>query len=642
MGKSRERKGKRREMGNGKVKKYLIYIIIIICGVRSTIRSGDIWIDAHGTSSTSGTWNSGIRSDTEGDIYPPYVVRWEKGGWAGAGVNCVPVYNFAIIYNGYVYFGQGNHSRTDMSKWEEPGYVWAWDIATGVTKTGYPIGPLDSGIISVGGGIVIGRDKLYALTQHKLWGWDISGAVPVTITGFPVEITETAGSSITHLHTGLIYYREKLYFCSQWLPGTGNTENVRSYIYVKDGNTGAEVWRRQLPIHGGQTPAAWEGRIYVAERGGYGSNIKIHCFDAETGIDCPNYPIEIVGYEARAMPVIDGGKIYIGTQSGYFYRIDAMTGNIEWTYLTPYYGRDRDEIVSTASIWGDKVYFGGHSGYLYGLYKDRGEIVPGFPVESATIYYQGLPHEVSVAWDGPISTANGIVYTNNGFLTFAIDAETGGVLWYSPMVNIYEGGTYFIYNYESVNIGREEIVSVYPGANSIVVYEKASATATSTITMTHTNTPTLTITETITQTATKTATPSITSSRTESETETATLTRTATVTGSETATITATATETPGEFYLELIGNSPNPFEGETGIIYEIGREAEIRVVIWTISGEKIREIRGGGIKGRNRIEWDGKNRYGRRVSSGIYIYSIEAISGREREQRWGKCAVIR
>jgi hypothetical protein len=82
-----------------KVKIYLLYIIIFICW-ESTLRSGEIWIDGRGTSSTSGTWNSGIRSDTETAIYPPYVKRWEKYEWRGSGENVVPSRNFAIIYNG--------------------------------------------------------------------------------------------------------------------------------------------------------------------------------------------------------------------------------------------------------------------------------------------------------------------------------------------------------------------------------------------------------------------------------------------------------------------------------------------------------------------------------------------------------------
>ena len=627
----------------------LIYIISLIY---IQINAGDIWIDARGTSSTSGTWNSGIRSDTETNIYPPYVVRWVKGAWRGEGINVVPPHNFAFIYNGYVYFGEGNGRDADLGiSLEEPGWVWAWDIASGVTKTGYPLGPLDSGIVSVGGGIVIGENKLYALTTHKLWGWDISGPMPVTLTGFPVEITETVGLPAGYerwvrTENGLIYYRGKIYFVIG--DHRGDTLDNRSYILVKDGNTGEEVWRRQISMHGGQTPAAWEGRIYVAERGGYSTKSKIRCYDAETGVDCANYPIEIEGWVMRTMPIIEGGKIYIGTQGGYFYRIDAITGDVDWYFLTPIHipPPNREEIVSTASIWGDKVYFGVHNGKLYGLYKENGEIVPGFPVMGAS--------------DGPISTANGIVYTNTGVYTFCIKAGNGEVLWFSPVLSYMSGGVTTTYDYASVAIGENEIVSVYGKYNQIVVYSKPTATVTYTETPTMTNTPTETATRTGTATGSITQTWTITETRTATETNTPTITKTAsgsitpsgtntqtnteTLTPTWTASASPTGTATPGEFYLILHGNHPNPAEEGTYIVYEIGRAAEVVVKIYTISGEKIREIKGEGEEGWNSIYWDLKNKRGRRVSSGVYIYSIEASEERERkrEKEWGKIGVIR
>ena len=610
------------------------YIIIIYLIIATQINAGDIWVDYHGTSSTSGTWNSGIRSDTETTIYPPYVKRWEKYEWAGSGVNVVPPGNSVLIYNGYVYFGQGTSSASPYGN-GDPGYVWAWDIATGVTKTGYPLGPLDDGIISIGGGLVIANDKLYALTLHKLWGWNISGPVPVTLTGFPVDITETVGGAYgVYPDSGLIYYKNKIYFTT-----TAKLPDM-AYLYVKNANNGTEVWRKQIGDNGGQTPAAWEGRIYVAERGGYGSTSKIYCYNAETGEDCANYPVEIVGYEVRAMPVIEDGKIYIGTHSGYFYCIDAVTGNINWTFLTPIYITQREEIVSTASIWGDKVYFGVHNGKLYGLYKETGELVPGFPIG----YVDVGGHEETVAGDGPISTANGVVYTNNGVRTFAVDAEDGEILWQSPDVSYYSGGVTFIYNYPSVTIGEREIVSVYPASNGIVLYEMPSPTATMTITPTETATQTQTNTYTNTPSATITNTGSKTETLTNTPTPTITPTPTATGSATESATPSATASETPGEFYLKLIGNSPNPVVEYTDIIYEIGREAEIEVRIYTISGEKVREIRGRGEKGRNSIMWDTRNKRGRGVATGVYIYSIEAVDkmGGKRYKEWGKIAVIK
>ena len=351
------------------MKRISSYIIIFLI-ITIQIYSGDIWIDMYGTSSTSGTWNSGIRSDRETNIRPPFVVNWMKQGWRGEGVNVISPMNWSIVYNGYVYLGEGNCNMKDPSKWEEPGWVWAWDIATGVTKTGYPIGPLDGGIMAMAG-IAIGEGKLYALTVHKLWGWDISGPVPVTLTGFPVEITETVGNDITEFvftDCGITYYRGKLYFPTiSW----SSLQNL--YLYCKSGIDGSEVWRRRLNTGvlgggtGGVGATAWEGRIYVS---GFDTG-KIYCFDAETGADCSGYPIQLTPTMMRTKPIIEEGKMYIGTQSGYFYRIDAASGVIEKVFATPYYlgSGEREQIVSTASIWGDKVYFGVHNGSCMGYIK---------------------------------------------------------------------------------------------------------------------------------------------------------------------------------------------------------------------------------------------------------------------------------
>ena len=103
-----------------KNKKKLCFNLVLIILISGIIYGGNIWIDYYGTSSTSGQWDSGIRSDTTTSITPPYVVRWEKYEWAGAGVNVVPDPNQTLIYDGYVYFGQGNGATWH---WNEPGWV---------------------------------------------------------------------------------------------------------------------------------------------------------------------------------------------------------------------------------------------------------------------------------------------------------------------------------------------------------------------------------------------------------------------------------------------------------------------------------------------------------------------------------------
>ena len=166
------------------------------------------------------------------------------------------------------------------------------------------------------------------------------------------------------------------------------------------------------------------------------------------------------------------------------------------------------------------------------------------------------------------------------------------------------------------------------------------------MTATITQTGTASVTDTITITATQTITETITIISTDTITATQTITGTMTITATQTITatytMTPTALPTQAPFSFKLITNYPNPFRENTYILYELGRSADIKVRIYTISGERTAEINGTGMRGKNRIRWNARNKNGKEVSSGVYIYSIEAISGDERAIAWSKLAVVR
>ncbi len=80
-----------------------------------------------------------------------------------------------------------------------------------------------------------------------------------------------------------------------------------------------------------------------------------------------------------------------------------------------------------------------------------------------------------------------------------------------------------------------------------------------------------------------------------------------------------------------LLQNFPNPFNPETWIPFQLKDESDVVIRIYSLSGELVRELNLGhkpaGIyttKDRAAY-WDGKDRFGMPVSSGIYFYSINA-----------------
>ena len=83
--------------------------------------------------------------------------------------------------------------------------------------------------------------------------------------------------------------------------------------------------------------------------------------------------------------------------------------------------------------------------------------------------------------------------------------------------------------------------------------------------------------------------------------------------------------------HTRLLQNYPNPFNPETWIPYQLASDADVSVIIYNPSGERVRTISIGDqaagsylTKGRAAY-WDGRNAHGELVSSGLYFYHLQA-----------------
>ena len=81
----------------------------------------------------------------------------------------------------------------------------------------------------------------------------------------------------------------------------------------------------------------------------------------------------------------------------------------------------------------------------------------------------------------------------------------------------------------------------------------------------------------------------------------------------------------------QLFQNYPNPFNPETWIPYQLASPAHVRISIWTEDGKLIRTLDLGdkpiGIyQDHDRAAfWDGKNKNGETIASGVYFYTLTA-----------------
>jgi len=80
----------------------------------------------------------------------------------------------------------------------------------------------------------------------------------------------------------------------------------------------------------------------------------------------------------------------------------------------------------------------------------------------------------------------------------------------------------------------------------------------------------------------------------------------------------------PRDFYLGQ--NFPNPFNPVTTISYGLPEPSDVTINIYDISGRRVRQwLISDQRAGWHVMTWDGTNRQGQPLSTGIYLYSLKA-----------------
>jgi hypothetical protein len=74
----------------------------------------------------------------------------------------------------------------------------------------------------------------------------------------------------------------------------------------------------------------------------------------------------------------------------------------------------------------------------------------------------------------------------------------------------------------------------------------------------------------------------------------------------------------------QLRGNYPNPFNPETTISFDLKENANVKIDIFNIKGQRVATIADGDYQvGRHSIIWKGTDLHGKSVSSGVYFYKM-------------------
>ena len=166
---------------------------------------------------------------------------------------------------------------------------------------------------------------------------------------------------------------------------------------------------------------------------------------------------------------------------------------------------------------------------------------------------------------------------------------------------------------------------------------------------TRTQTPSFSATPSFSCTRSSTATGSATPSS--SPTRTATASATPSLTFTVSPTISMTATKSPVVFTAvpPLImapgpGVYPDPFSDKATIWFKLSADAQARLAVYNVAGEKVRTLQQACKRGMNKLTWAGDNNYGARCASGYYILRLLADStqGGQHDSRWLQAVITR
>ena len=164
---------------------------------------------------------------------------------------------------------------------------------------------------------------------------------------------------------------------------------------------------------------------------------------------------------SKATPAVDESGVYVGSDAGWFYKLDH-DGNLIWK---TYFAKTAQGVHGTALLSKKYLWVGAYSGVLYCLKKQTGEIVwaihLGDAIGASPSFYKGqiivsvelvFPRAMgyvasvsaqdgSLNWKTPLTSAHihssvaihtekdyGVTGANNNFL-FKIDLNSGKILW---------------------------------------------------------------------------------------------------------------------------------------------------------------------------------------------------------------------
>jgi uncharacterized repeat protein (TIGR02543 family) len=282
-------------------------------------------------------------------------------------------------------------------------YAYALKIDSAAATPAYSVTFTESGLTSgTSWSVTLDGTTRTSTTTHVVFTYIADGAHNYTIDAQTGYYASTTSGTLTVSGANA---QQSVIFTSQpdtwWMAGNGPTHS--GYSTSTGPTTNTQLWS-QSGINGVySSPAVVGGVIYVCSERGY-----IYAINASTGDQITSYNI---GADfTYSSPAVVNGTIYVGATNGTVFALNAATGSKVWTYSTG------GSVKSSPAVSNGVVYVGSNDNKVYAFNAATGTMVWS--------YLTGGSVESSPA------IANGMVYvgSDDGKL-YALNSTDGTPIW---------------------------------------------------------------------------------------------------------------------------------------------------------------------------------------------------------------------
>ncbi|MEQ9424679.1 MAG: PQQ-binding-like beta-propeller repeat protein [Cyclobacteriaceae bacterium] len=153
-------------------------------------------------------------------------------------------------------------------------------------------------------------------------------------------------------------------------------------------------------------------------------NLHLLTVDAQSLIESWTFD---TGDKVLASPVVDDTFIYVGSQNGNFYSLNAKDGSFHWKYET-------SGIIQAAALLTERLVFFESANIFYALDKMEGKLVWKFDTGMTPLNfeYEGVTHSYKIDfWDDKrsVGVADGnLIYVGSGNGTLYVFDQASGIV----------------------------------------------------------------------------------------------------------------------------------------------------------------------------------------------------------------------